>query len=251
MVKSHACRKAGLAGAMLFAVCICIVSANAGTVTLWYSGDADGVNGAISQGNSSSAFQAMTYDDFTISTLGWNVQEIFANQAVSLGDENPPEAYWEIRSGVVSDGGTNVGGSGGTLVASGTSACSFTATGGSPTGFPEYLVNISGLNVTLAPGTYWLGVAPVDDGTGAYYAETTSGLNAIGPADNGNSFFDSYDLGYTFSSAIDDSGFPLGQGPVDFSMGVAGVVVPEPATWCYFGIGLAGLVAELRRRRNR
>ena len=47
MVKRGACRKAGLAVAMLFAVCI--GSANAGTVTLWYSGDADGVNGLLSQ----------------------------------------------------------------------------------------------------------------------------------------------------------------------------------------------------------
>ncbi len=249
MSKSRICCKAGLAVATLFAACICIRSASATTTTLWYSGDADSNNALISQYVDPTEPTivypfAMAYDDFTTSPLGWDVQEIWANQSVILGDVTPTDAYWEIRSGL-SDG------NGGTLLASGTSACTFTLTGAEPLGVPEYTVDISGLNVTLASGTYWLGIAPVDDGSGNFYDETTSSLNAIGPADNGNSFFNSYDFGYTFSSAVTDPSFPLGQGPVDFSMGVAGVVLPEPAAWSYFGIGLIGLVAEIRRRRNR
>jgi len=167
MVKLGACRKAGLAVAVLFAVCI--GSASAAPVTLWYSGGSDGVNGLVSEGNPSSAFQTMIYDDFTVPVGGWTVQEVWANQAVLFGDENPPaDVYWEIRSGMTD-------GSGGTLYASGTDAGVFTATGGYNFGNLEYKVDVSGLNVALVPGTYWLGVAPVDDGSGVYWAETTSG----------------------------------------------------------------------------
>jgi len=243
MSKFGTFRKAVLAAAMMLAVGI--GSANA--VTLWYSGDADGVSGLPSEGNSSSIVQAMVYDEFTVPVGGWTIEEVWANQAVTLGDENPPSAYWEIRSGL-SDG------NGGTLVASGTDPCSFTATGGSPIpGFPEYLVDVSGLSLALAPGTYWLGVAPVDDGSGVFYDETTSGLNAIGPADNGNSFFDSYYFGYAFVAA-DDPTFPLGSGAWDFSMGVAGeppsvTVIPEPTTILLLAAGICGM--GLRRYRGR
>ena len=84
-----------------------------------------------------------------------------------------------------------------------------------------------------------------------YYDETTSGLNAIGPRTMETRSSTTTMSGYTFVFSYGRSGFLLGTGPVDFSMGVAGVELPEPATWCYFGIGLTGLVAELRRRRNR
>ena len=82
-------------------------------------------------------------------------------------------------------------GNGGTLVASGTGAATQTATGFSAYGYNEYTIQVSGLSVTLGPGTYWLTVCPLGAGTYQSFNDTTSGDNTIGqpPGNDGNSFF--------------------------------------------------------------
>ena len=102
-------------------------------------------------------------------------------------DSTASQAYWEIRSGV--------------------SARQWRYPAGqrhrrghaNPYGafkfwlLDEYTIQVTGLNVNLGPGTYWLNVCPIDSGTGRSFNSTTVGANAIGqpPGNDVNSFFDS------------------------------------------------------------
>ena len=83
------------------------------TGPLWYNGDFDGVNGlANEQDTSLGAGQfASVYDNFNVTGSGWTVTEVFSD---NLSSTNVTGATWEIRSG------TTLLGTGGTLVASGT-----------------------------------------------------------------------------------------------------------------------------------
>ena len=87
-----------------------------------------------------------------------------------------------------------VGGPFGTLVASGsTQTPVVTPTGRSGFGYNEFIVEVTGLNLDLVPGDYWLNVAPIGNGTGRSLNTTTSGANCVGtPCGNdGMSWFDS------------------------------------------------------------
>jgi hypothetical protein len=79
-----------------------------------------------------------------------------------------------------------------------------------------YRVEVTGLNVSLPPGTYWLNVTPIGDGTGRSFNATTSGLHAVGspPGNNQNAFFNSPRFGAYFTSTSNESQ------PYDYSMGV-------------------------------
>ncbi len=217
--------------------------------TLWYNGDFDG-NSALFNEVIPSVAQGSVYDDFIV-PMGqtWTIQSVFSNDQMNFAPTSL-SAYWEIRSGVSP-------GNGGMLLASGTGSATQTATGNpfAAPGQPEYTVTVSGLSVTLGPGTYWLTVDPVggtiDDTS---YISTTSGLNAIGmpPGNDGNSYVaGSYYIGnyggYDFEPA-GDYVTNLNGGQPDFSMGVVGV--PEPSTLV---LGLIGTLtvfgcACLRRR---
>jgi len=208
---------------------------NASAVTLWYNGDFNQVNGLANERNTIVS-QAAVYEDFNVTGPGWNITSVFSD---NLSSTVISGADWEIRSGISE-------GNAGTLVASGTtSAPVVTLTGRSGFGFLEYMVQVNGLNVTLAPGHYWLNVTPSDNGVGRSFNSTTSGTNCVGTpcGNNQNAFFNS-----TFFGAFFTSTGNLGQ-PYDFSNGVIGTVVPEPATVGLLTCGLGALLIAVRRRR--
>ena len=210
--------------------------------SLWYNGDYNFVNRIPNERNMLIS-QAAVYDDFNVTApLGWNVTAVFSNNQLF---NNPPgccitAADWEIRTGVSE-------GNAGTLVASGTTNSPqviFTFLTEN-----EFRVEVTGLNVFLpmlpSGQHYWLNVTPVGDGTGSSFNTDTSGLNCVGsPCGNDdNAFFTSTYFGTYFTNTNNYDGQP------DFSMGVIGTVVPEPATTALLNCGLGTMLIALRRRR--
>ena len=108
---------------------------------------------------------------------------------------------------------------------------------------------VSGLNITLGAGTYFLTVNPLVSAQNESFVTTTSGMNAIGmpPGNDDNSFFNSTIFGTNYEPASDFVGFPA-----DFSMGVSGSIqsVPEPSGLVLGLIGTMTAVgcAACRRR---
>ena len=178
---------------------------------LWYNGDFNGINGLANEMNTLVG-QSSIYDNFIVPGPGWHITSIFSD---NLLNTNVTGATWEIRSGVTE-------GNGGTVVASGTTTTPVvTPTGRSGFGFTEFMVEITGLSVDLAPGTYWLNVTPVGDGSGRSFDSDTSGTNCVGlPCGNDdNAFINSSDFGFVFhNTSSGDVGQP------DFSMGVNGTI---------------------------
>jgi hypothetical protein len=198
---------------------------------LWYNGDLDGREAYFNE-RDTQAGDAGVYDDFIVPAGGWLIQGVFSN---NLARVTPVAADWEIRQGVSA-------GNGGSVVASGTTSSAFTwtPTGRTAFGDPEYTVHVTGLNVALLAGTYWLMVRPADSGvTWSYAVTTTSGAHCVGPpcGNDLNSFFD--------MARYNDNFFLT---PDDFSMGVDGVPIPEPASLLLLGSGLVGIAVRLRRR---
>lgn len=220
--------------------CLAILTASAGQVqaaVIWFNGDPDLLNGVASMLNGDFS-DARTYDDFNVTSTE-TVTGLFSNNFMNFSTSL---AAWEIRS-------TVSGGNGGTLIASGTSAATQTPNGFDAFGYTGYRIEVSGLSITLSPGTYWLAVSPIAAGSGSSSVGTTSGANALGtpPGNNKNAFINSPALGYNFTPILD-----LGD-DYDFSMGVnaSTSAVPEPSSLAIFGIGayVAGIGSARRRRR--
>ena len=204
------------------------ISIPASAGTLWYNGDADGINSFINQNDSN--FVQVLYNDFVVpSGPGWIINYVWSNNIFTNGVPTSTTATWEIRSNMPT----------GTLVASGSGAATLTATGANVSGFAEYSVEVSGLNVILGSGTYWLAVYPNNSNGGLVGNDTTSGANAVGtpPGNNGNLFF-STNGGASFAGPV---GF-------DTSAGVGGTVVPEPGSLALLGTGVLGLAGVIRRK---
>ena len=112
------------------------------------------------------------------------------------------------------------------------------------------MVEVTGLNVFLpmlpSGQHYWLNVTPVGNGTGGSDNVTTSGTNCVGtPCGNDqNAFFNSTTFGAYFTSTANE-GLPC-----DFSNGVIGTVVAEPATVALLTCGMGALLIAFRRRRG-
>jgi hypothetical protein len=203
--------------------------------SLWYNGDFDGNNGLSNERNTIIT-QAAVYDGFNVTSPAWNATAVFSDDLVSTVITG---ADWEIRTSLSN-------GNAGTLIASGTTNSPIvTPTGRIGFGFTEYMVEVTGLNVFLpmlpSGQHYWLNVTPVGNGTGRSFISTTSGTNCVGtPCGNGMlTFFNSTYFGVYFG----------GPGGPDYSMGVIGNVVPEPATVALLTCGVGALLIALRRRR--
>jgi hypothetical protein len=162
------------------------------------------------------------YDNFNVTGGGWNVTEVFSNNLVPLGFV-VTGATWEIRSG------TTLLATGGTLVASGTTAAPHVI--GHCDNYYwdwcEYEIKVTGLNVFLpvlpAGEFYWLNVTPIGNLTGHSYARQTSGRNCVGtPCGNdGDSFWNSNFFNIKWKPAA------ILEPQNDFSMGVNGTATPR------------------------
>jgi hypothetical protein len=114
------------------------------------------------------------------------------------------------------------------------------------------MVEVTGLNLFLPmlPSSehYWLNVTPVGNGTGGSFNSTTSGANCVGmPCGNDdNAFFNSTYYGVFFGHTYNQC-----DGCNDFSNGVIGTVVPEPATLPLLTCGLGALLIALRFHSTR
>jgi hypothetical protein len=214
--------------------------------TLFYSGDFNGVNGLSNEYNTIVS-QSNVYDNFIITgSSSWTVSGLFTNNLITSLSNFGGTAEWEIRSGLSN-------GFGGTLIASGISADTLTLNGQDGFGLFGAYAQVTGLNVTLAPGQYWISVAPIGNGTGGRsFESTTSFLNCIdcGAHTGDDAFWNSSFFGQNFTQC---TGGACGVGPpADFSFGVIGHVnttqTPEPASLLLLGSGLLGLAGGIRRR---
>jgi hypothetical protein len=205
--------------------------------SLWYNGDPDNVNGLANERNTL-VTQAAVYDDFNVSSpLGWHVTSVLSHDLFSP-DMSVTAADWEIRIGLSE-------GNAGTLVAGGTTnspvVTNYYGTQN------EFIVEVTQLNVFLpmlpSGQHYWLNVTPVGEGTGRSFNSTTSGTNCVGtPCGNdSNAFWNSSYFGAVFTSTSGQC-----TGCNDFSMGIIGTVVPEPATLALFACGVGAVLIARR-----
>jgi hypothetical protein len=172
----------------------------------WYNGDRQlGVPG-YSNWYVSPTQLARTYDDFVVPSGGWTVTGVFSNNTFYSA---PPvtHASWEIRSGMEP-------GTAGTLAASGIAAATVTFNAA----LNVYRVEADGLQLALAPGRYWLNVAPVGPSATQSYVAGTLGTNAVGdpPGNDGGALY--YNTGGANFIAASTTGQP--GATADYSQGV-------------------------------
>jgi hypothetical protein len=197
---------------------------------LWTNGDGYVVYGGL--GNNYSQGQ-IVLNEFAVTGGGWDIDQVWSED-FTTGGLSSATASWEILSGVPSSP---------TLVASGSGSAA-TLTELDPNtysynGVNEYQVAVSGLNVLLAPGNYWLAVWPDNTATGT--VENT--FVYLGPGEGAT---------YTYNTVRDDYAEVQTNPFYNTSAGVLGTAVPEPST---FALALAGLVGAsalaLGRKRKR
>ena len=167
----------------------------------------------------------------------WDVKGLFTNNLSNYGvlDQGSLPAgvaYWSINEEIFA-------GSPGVVVDSGTSAATSTATGRAAFGLTEFTVQVTGLSVTLTPGTYWLTVVPICTNSadsycqGVFFASdveylNTTPTNAYGPAEPlDKAYFDSPIFGVTFEPTNGPLGACNGDGCDAFSAGVLGTIAKK------------------------
>lgn len=217
-------RNHSLCGIFLLAISTCTTFG----ATVFYGGDFDGRANISSEQNTFSPINTMAYDDVTVSS-STAVSGLWGNFLIS-GSYLPNTAYFEIRSGMAP-------GNGGTLVQSGTFSLTAAATGRTLSTMSEYQLS-GATGFSLNAGTYWLGIAPIGNGTGQFFATTTSGTDlgpggdpnpspTGGPLANGNSLLFTEVGPMTYDYIGMES--LLGAGTYDLSYGITMESVPEPS----------------------
>jgi hypothetical protein len=179
----------------------------------WYNGDwQQGIPGLLNWYASKHEF-ARVYDDFVVPDGGWTITSVFSNN--NFYNFGPvTQASWEIRRNMSA-------GKGGKPVASGLAAATekLIAPGTLPDGGRHVRIQVDGLNIMLAPGRYWLSVAPV--GRGHAYICATRGVHASGnpPGNNGWALADVQPGMHRFRETLESGAGQVGIG-IDFSQGV-------------------------------
>jgi hypothetical protein len=242
-VEEEAMKKVALLSVFAVMLLEALANAQCPSSCLFYGGDFDvnnpnanalaNENDAIVHGN---PYGAATYQNFVVSGPSWNITNMFTDNLSGL---NPSTGYWEIRTNVSE-------GNGGTLIASGTSPLTHTLTGRIDFSFAEYRDEVNGLNLTLAPGTYWMAVVPQDpNNANRSYNTNTFGLNSVGSQISNQQFWNSPFFAQTFTNANNLGPFPT------FSDGVLGTAVPEPSSLIMLGSGLVAAAGAARNRLRR
>jgi len=178
-------------------------------------------------------YGAATWVPFTVPAGEiWLVTGLFTNDfstygVLDQGAEPTSVASWSINEDVFA-------GNGGTVVGSGTSTATSTPTGRADFGLFEYTVQVTGLSLTLTPGSYWMSVVPVCTNTADPYCDgvfflsdveyiNTTPTNAFGPPEPVDaSFFDSPYFLLSFNPTEGPLGACAGFGCDAFSAGAIG-----------------------------
>jgi hypothetical protein len=215
--------------------------------TLWYTGDPDNFNAIYNTINPATG-NGIVYDTFVVPNGDtWTITGVFSNDFMNYTSSSLT-AYFAIRSDVSN-------GRGGRLVDSGTDLASQQANGGSFAGYNGYTVSVSGLNITLGPGTYSLAVVPVAISSDDFsYIGTTSGANHQGPRRKagdtfvaGRYYTSNFPGSYNYWPASNVTLGANGRSPV-FSMGIQSV--PEPSTLVMGVIGTLTMLGNAWRSRR-
>ena len=180
-------------------------------------------------------YGAATWVPFTVPAgETWKVSGLFTNNLATYGVldqgvEPTSVAYWSINEQVFP-------GNPGIVLDSGTSPATSTPTGRAAFDTSEYTVQVTGLSITLAPGSYWMTVVPICTNAadpycdGVFFASdveyiNTKPVNAFGPPEPiDTSFFDSPLFGTSFGPTNGPLGACAGAGCDAFSAGVLGKV---------------------------
>lgn len=197
---------------------------------LWSNGYGNFLGGQVNQDNLTwNNWAARSYDNFTLTSqsLITGFFGYFENANGQPADWTA--ATWEVRTGL------SVGNSG-TLIASGSGAVNRVASEG------VYYSELTGLNLQLGPGNYWLFFAPQTtyDTYAVFSKLVSNNANAV------NAVQDNYNM-WAFYNGAPEDGLQF-----DLAMGAFGQmnVVPEPASIALVGAGLGVLGVIARRRRT-